>query len=171
MSLVHQVPREAGASISGGASEDQIHTLTEQLGFEVPEELRMWLRMCNAPPIGPGGLFGISPDNPSLDIAAHLALCPGWRDNQWIPIAGDGNGNYYVLAGHTDFGRPIFFVDHEIDLARPAYVVASDLWHFLRFLLREEQGIRYWPFDKQQVLADDPLLQSYSNAPWPWEAT
>ena len=64
-----------------------------------------------------------------------------WRDRGWLPVAGDGCGNQYVLVSHGI-----------------AYVVASDLWTFLRFLLLRETGDGRWPFDRRAVIAADPEL-------------
>jgi hypothetical protein len=102
---------------------------------------------------------------------------PLWRERGWIPVAGDGNGNYYVLDSHTGGpgSHPVYFLDHETDLAKPEYVVASNLWHFLRFLLkREVEGPQAraasWPFNQRLVLEADPELAAYAGvAPLPWE--
>jgi hypothetical protein len=98
---------------------------------------------------------------------------PSWKDKGWIPVAGDGCGNYYVLAtrgsGVETAKRPIYFVDTSMDREKPAYVVASDLWHFLRFILRDELGRDYWPFKKYRVLEEDPDLEEAPGAPKPWD--
>ena len=48
-------------------------------------------------------------------------------------------------------------------------VCGSDLWHFLRFYLREALGEEGWPWDRDKVLADDPALADYTKVPRPWE--
>ena len=89
-----------------------------------------------------------------------------------MPIAGDGCGNYFVLAlNSADLPlRPVYFIDHEVDFGVPGYAVASGLWHFLRGVLRKERGDFYWPFKAKQALALDPDLKRIRGAPLPWKA-
>ena len=67
------------------------------------------------------------------------------------------------------------FLDHEISLKEPAYIVASNLWQFLRFLLQAEldrlqNRASGWPFDEASVLKADPeLARCGVNVPLPWE--
>jgi hypothetical protein len=88
-----------------------------------------------------------------------------------LPIAGDGCGNLYVLAlkDPVDGSHPVLFMDVSEDDSRPAYVVASCIWRFVRFLLRREQGFSYWPFEKNRVLEEDPEIEKCSKWARPWE--
>jgi cell wall assembly regulator SMI1 len=102
---------------------------------------------------------------------------PTWKEKGWLPIAGDGVGNYYVID--TKISRagtnPVYFLDHERDLDHPQYIVASDLWKFLLFLFKREiewkkTRTATWPFNKSIVLADDPVLSEYQGiVSLPWE--
>ncbi|HTF09586.1 MAG TPA: hypothetical protein VK659_15570 [Asanoa sp.] len=49
-----------------------------------------------------------------------------------------------------------------------AYVVASDLWRFLRFLFMAETGDRRWPLDQRSVLAADSALAVLPGELMPW---
>ena len=93
-----------------------------------------------------------------------------WKSKKWIPIAGDGCGNYYLLATSHEYGRgrPVFFVDTHEDPNEPSYLVASDLWHFMSFLLRKELGESAWPFRKEFVVEEDPAIESYHGLRYPW---
>lgn len=175
MALVHEVPRPPDTPIPRGVSHAEIEALGQRIGMPIPDELRQWLARCNCPPIGPGGLFGICPENDFVDIEAHYRLRPHWRENGWIPVAGDGCGDYYVLdtAATTRSGHPILFLDHE-EAVRDScdtvsYVVASGLWPFLRYILLEESDAEYNIWDEQDALRADPGLADYSGAARPWE--
>jgi hypothetical protein len=69
-----------------------------RLGHPLPAALAAWLSVCNGAAIGPGGVFGQRPDERFLDIVSVRERHPGWRRQGWIPVAGDGCGNYYVLT-------------------------------------------------------------------------
>lgn len=177
VALVDKVPRPPGYSLPPGATESAISEFESSTGLPLPIELREWLSTCNAPCIGPGGLYGIAPARNSLSIREHLASEPEWIRKGWIPVAGDGNGDYYVLDSHTGAAEshPVYFLDHEISLKEPAYIVASNLWQFLRFLLQAEldrlqNRSSGWPFNEASVLKADPELGRCGvNVPLPWE--
>jgi len=175
LALVHEVPRPPEASIPGGATVVAIDALGERLGRPVPPELRAWLLRCNCPPVGPGGLFGVCPDDEYLDIETYNRLHPHWLDRGWIPIAGDGCGNYYVLDlnARTRSGHPILFLDWEDSAAlvcdTPSYVVASGLWPFLRYLLLSEKRAEYSIWREGEAVREDPGLADAVGAPRPWE--
>jgi hypothetical protein len=76
----------------------------------------------------------------------------------WLPVAGDGCGNLYVLVARGYLVGSVGFIETMVDPDRIDYLVASDLWRFLRFLFLRETGDRRWPFDRTTVLAADPNL-------------
>ena len=134
----------------------------------MPPALRDWWRFTNGPCIGPGGMYGIRPQREELDVEGVYPYHPEWRLRNWVPIAGDGCGNDYVLAADGSLGPslPVFFYEHEqSDPVRVEYVVASGLWPFLRFLLRYEMGERGWPFNQTTVLAIDPEIKACGKLP------
>jgi hypothetical protein len=65
--------------------------LEQELGFRIPLAYRTWLSLCN----------GVIATPELLDVAFILSLHPQWRRARWIPIAGDGCGNQYVLDATT----------------------------------------------------------------------
>jgi hypothetical protein len=176
--LLAQVSLPPEHRLLRGASDAAIATFEQECGFALPPEQRGWLRLCNGALAGPGGLLGINPDPPWLDIGVLYRLIPQWLDNRWIPVADDGCGNYYVLdaGGPTSESHPVYFIDHERGYDAPAYRVASGLWQFLWFLLTSElergSGIRpKWPFDHHYVLEHDPEIGAAPCAvPLPWDA-
>ena len=165
--LVLDAPRAPEQSFPGGATELEIEDLQGRLGFPLPPALVDWLRVCKGEAIGPGGVLGARPDRPSLDIATTMDEFVAWRLNRWIPIAGDGCGDHYVLIDDGKLAKCVGYVDQEnFDVIR--YVVASDLWLFLRFLLRSDAGDRSWPFDRNEVLSADPGMGAVPSELLPW---
>lgn len=106
--------------------------------------------------------MGLCPGDDYLDIEARYRGYPHWRVRGWIPIAGDGLGNYYVLdtTRRTRSGHPILFLDHEqseVEICdTPNYVAASNLWSFLRYLFLDELHAAYNLFDEWDALRQDP---------------
>lgn len=175
--LLGKVPHPPEEDLPGGADDAEIEAFTERTGVTLPRALVAWLKLSNGPCVGPGGLFGIRPARESLDIEYRLDLYPQWKERGWIPVAGDGCGNYYVLATAQEFGPgwPVLFIDTMASPDAPDYIVASDIWRFLVFLLEEElleeKGIydTPWPFDRTEVTRRDPGIESFTGVPLPWE--
>lgn len=165
--LLERVPKPPERPLPAGVSDADLDAFSARVGLTVPAELREWLKLCNAPCVGPGGLFGIRPAPSFLDIEEYLQRFPMWRKKEWIPIAGDGCGNYYVLLASKDLNSPVFFIDSATD--RPEFVAASNLEHFLVFLLMKEIGESRWPFDRGFVMQQDPNLEEYDEVPLPWD--
>ena len=195
---VRQLLAEAEAAapedvtLAEGASEEEIAGFEERTGLRVPAELREWWRLHNGSPFGDGGFYSIATAEGDYDW--H----PLWRERGWIPVGGDGCGDTYVLDSRPASGpRGIYFIEHESDQSRLEYVVASDLWQFLRFNLVDEQRHRewdqacdaldeaegedaeieypeepdsLWPFNQEYVVAQDPEIVNCTSGPLPWHA-
>jgi hypothetical protein len=177
LSLVRQAVLPPEGTLPAGASSEALDAFSRTYPLRLPKELEEWLLHYNGPLIGPGGLYGIQTERKWDDIGAIYTLHPEWLDAGWIPVAGDGCGNHYVLDTTVTLGdmHPIYFVDHEQGYDHADYIVASNLWSFLRFLLandaRKDPLFARWPFDKPFVLAEDPALGDYAGpVPLPWEA-
>jgi hypothetical protein len=177
LQLISTSAEAEGMAVPPGITQEALSTLSIHTGIPIPAELRQLLLLCNAPNVGPNGIFGISPTKRFLDIESILNLHhdDGWREKGWLPIAGDGCGSYYVIATQatSPSGHPIYFVD-EKDYTSAVYVAASGLWQFLRFLLRAEMldpddYTTYWPFNKDRVLEEDPALAQVTDIAKPWE--
>jgi hypothetical protein len=162
------VPAPPDEDLPLGANEEAIRAFESRTGLSVPISLREWLQFTNGPGIGPGGLLGIGPNRSELDIEGVLQSYPTWREKGWIPIAGDGCGNYYLVS--TSQGGGVYFIDASIDPERLDYVVASDVWRFLWFLLNRELGKKDWPFSREYVLLHDPEVERCLQAPLAWDA-
>ncbi|GGL21487.1 hypothetical protein GCM10012284_65100 [Mangrovihabitans endophyticus] len=125
----------------GGANEDELADLERRLEVPLPVELAEWLRICKGEAICAGGVFEALPDQEHLDIAATGALNPRWRELGWLPVAGDGCGNYYVLINYYllinsgDLLGKVAFVDTISDPNIVEYIAGGDLWTFLSSLL------------------------------------
>ena len=176
--LLSKLPRPPKVSLPGGASDADIQAFSDRTGIKVPPPLAEWLKLCNGPMVGPGGLFGIPPVRKHLSIEYIYEIYPEWRAKAWIPLSSDGCGNYYILASAQDFGPgwPVLFIDTMEARDRPAYIVASGIWRFLVFLLEDEflheKGLfdTPWPFDRAEVTRRDPEIESFRGVPLPWEA-
>lgn len=171
LEMLMRLPAPPSELIPPGASAPQISACETRLGWKFPAKLRAWLLTCNGPCVGPGGVFGIAPLRKDLDIEGVLQLYPAWLTKGWIPIAGDGCGNYYVVAGRTESGggEPVIFVDTANDDMAPAYIVGSDTWKFLRFLFKKELKESKWPFDREEVERADPEILAFHDLPLPWD--
>jgi len=155
-----------------GASDAEIAGFEIRTGLTIPPAFREWLKFTNGPVIGAGGVYGIRTAHSITNIEPHYDWHPEWREKGWIPIAGDGCGDDYVIATQecNSQGHPVFFIDNHIDPLEPAYIVASNVLSFLRFYLRADLGERGWPFDRAKVLAEDPAITEPTTADRPWEA-
>ena len=172
LELLHQVPRPPEDSIPGGISTRECDECEVRTGLRLPPDVREWLALANGPCVGPGGLYGILPARESLGFEEVINLFPSWRRNRWLPVAGDGCGDHYVIPTQQEYGvgYPVVFVDVHSSEDVPAYIVASDIGHFLNALLEEELGKRGWPFNEQYVCRTDPDIQRFTGVPLPWRA-
>jgi hypothetical protein len=172
LKLLAQVPKNPDEPLPGGLLDEDLDRFAQRTGIAPPPDLRAWLKLCNGPCVGPGGLFGIRNATSTLNIESYLDLFPSWKIAKWIPIAGDGCGNYYVEPTQGEFGRgfPVLFIDTHESSELPTFIVASDLGHFLAFILESELGNRSWPFCKREVTEKDPAILGFTGVPLPWKA-
>ncbi|MBI3862417.1 MAG: SMI1/KNR4 family protein [Planctomycetia bacterium] len=169
LALLERIQWPPGTTQASMATRTAAAEFSERLDVAIPDDVVQWLTVLNGARIGRGGVFGIRPDDDYCDIEAMFNVYPGWKTKGWIPIAGDGCGNYYVIIpDETCF--PVCFVDTMADSERPTYVVASGTWQFLRFLFEDELHPSGWPFDRAFVLSRDPEIQRCTIAPLPWNA-
>ncbi|GAA1896347.1 SMI1/KNR4 family protein [Lapillicoccus jejuensis] len=139
-------PSRVGALVQGavrapdetvrGATPAELVALEARLGRPLPAELAAFLSVCNGARIGPGGFFGQRPDAPSCDLPTVAALWPGWAQQMWLPVAGDGCGNYYLLTTEGDVG----FVDTMEDPASLRDPRFPDLFTCVEWLLANDQA-------------------------------
>jgi hypothetical protein len=118
-----------------GASPAETDTLQAGLGCGIPPVLRAWLSVCRGAGIGPGGVFGQRPGEPYLDMPQRRDSFPEWAEQGWLPVAGDGCGNYYVLTVNGTVG----FVDTMKGPGRIDHQAAGDLLSFMTGLLAGDQ--------------------------------
>ena len=147
------------------ASDADLTELGVCLGFPVPSELAAWLRVCRGSTAGPGGLFGVGNTADGLNIDSYLTWFPEWLEEGWIPVAGDGTGNYYILDASKN-GHPVGFVEPSETVSEVQYFVASGLGVFLRELLVHEISRNRWPFDRNYVGRVDPAVLALEPLPW-----
>lgn len=169
--LLKQVPRPPEDSIPAGVTDLEVARFETRTGIMVPAMLRSWLHLTNGPCVGPGGFYGIHPLRSHLDIEELLNRFPDWTKKRWIPVAGDGCGNHYIMPTQQEFGLgyPMVFIDLGRSVDSPSYVVSSDLEHFIVGILRNEMGDAGWPFKQDLTLEFDPRLSDFHAVPFPWE--
>ena len=138
--LLTQVPRPPDAPAAGGADDAEIADLARRLGQPLPPALVAWLRLCRGDVIGPGGIFGARPDQPFIDMKHRRSYHREFFDRGWLPVAGDGCGNDYVLITHGPLAGKVAFIETITDPDRIDYLVASDLWHFPRSFVTADRG-------------------------------
>lgn len=155
-----------------GIGTTEAEALRVMLAREIPSDLSQWLHIANGLCAGPGGLFGFGTREEHLDIEFLWSLFPDWRARGWIPVAGDGCGNYYVLAIQDECAGsdPVLLVETLDNADTGSYVVASSLAHFLRFYLEDDIGRTGWPFNEGHVLERDPALLNFDWLTLPWHA-
>lgn len=170
LTLLSEAPKTPEDHEIATARDEDLDAFTEKTGVSLPREVRKWLCQHNGSTAGPGGIFGVGRSRPHLNIDHYYAIFPHWQAAGWLPVAGDGCGNYYLLPTAEDLGagKPVFFIDTAEDSRRPTYLVASSLELFLEFLLRKELGEHWWPFNRKMVLQADPTIVNFA-APLPWD--
>src|SRR4029078_9017925 len=134
---------------------EKLHEFAVRNRIVIPNEFAEWLAVINGARTPPGGILGIRPDDPYCDIQPLLAAYPEWNAKGWIPIAGDGCGNYYVVYNEGEL-NPLLFIDTTSSHLDPALVAASGVWKFFWFLLSTEIGKPGWPFSREFVIRHDP---------------
>jgi cell wall assembly regulator SMI1 len=164
-------------------SDVDIEALQGRIGIKVPDDLREWLKISNGAFADTIPVYGAHPAEHPLSMEGILNIFPLWREIKWIPVAGDGCGNYYVIATQNEFGEgfPVVFIEAVTDNSTPRYIVASDLGHFLVLVMESELAQRDldpveteleplpW-FNEQKVLHDDPAILNFHGVPLPWNA-
>lgn len=153
-----------------GVKESQLAAVASKYEQQIPVNYVRWLSACNGSSAGPGGIFGVRTPAGAPDALDILDFHPDWANHGWIPVAGDGNGNYYVLdtsRKHIDRDA-VYFVDTMADEGL-TYIAASDLLIFLKFLLGRELGEERWPFNAEYVVGSDPdimRVRDLNLLPW-----
>ena len=154
--------RRTNRRIPKGLMKSEIESAELRIDMRFPDSLREWLMITNGPDIGPGGILGLS------DIEEVLNGNYGWKPQKWIPVASDGCGNYHVIVHENDDMDSVAFIDCAADFKNIAYIVASNLWTFLRCYFEKQLIDTEWPFVKSEVLMRDPDILK-SKLPVPWE--
>jgi SMI1 / KNR4 family (SUKH-1) len=174
--IVHEDKRAPGRSFPGGADDAEIADLRRMVDRPLPADLVEWLRVGKGDDIAPGGLYGVRCDPKVTDIVSALRSFPTWREHGWLPVAvavavavaDDGNGNHYVLLTNGDLTGCVGFID-QADIDAIDYLVATNLWTFLWFLLcheaEEDDG---WPFERNHVTGHDPAMATIPRGLQPW---
>jgi cell wall assembly regulator SMI1 len=170
----------------GPLGDAEFDAFEDRIGIRVPDDLREWLKISNGAFVGTVPVFGVHPPSYPLSMEKLFEIYPSWREKKWIPVASDGCGNYYVIPTQGEYGEgfPIVFVEAVTDYETPKYIVASDLSHFLIFLIEDEQLLMKmepldllegeptpWPFDEQKVVNDDPAILNFRDVRVPWSSS
>ena len=120
-----------------GASLNDIRAFESRFNLRLPKPLLEFLQVINGAYVGGQGFLGIN-STTNNEIGQVLELTPLWVERNWIPVASDGCGNYFVIVSLSEHDHPICFVDHEIGYDTIDYVAASSLEIFVeQFILQE----------------------------------
>ncbi|MGQ0845249.1 MAG: SMI1/KNR4 family protein [Sporichthyaceae bacterium] len=183
-----------GAPVPDGATPEAIAVFETEIGRTLSASMRTWLGCVNGAAAGPGGLFGIRDRRDSSSLRQMFEIFPDWLELGWMPIAGDGCGNFYVelSRGAGAPGGFVAFVECVVDPLEIVYWAASDCLHFVEFLLEDDLRTRpavdsrrpysqaefrarvtaeipgTWPFDPNCVLARDPAMANAPTDFLPW---
>ena len=71
--LLVKAPQPPEDTLPNGLSTADCDAFEQRTGIRMPDDLRQWLVIANGPCIGPGGLYGICPRRPHLDMEGLLA--------------------------------------------------------------------------------------------------
>lgn len=160
-----------------GVSLEALDDFETKAGLRIPEQLREWLMFTDGTDFESIRMISVLTRPQDMSILQYLQEYPIWKAKGWIPFATDGCGSCYVVATKVASGppHPVGFIDHEEDMDRITYAVASDLWHFLEGSFRktlffdearakglswddEEWPDFWWPFERRKMLKFDPEL-------------
>lgn len=171
LNIVKKLEMPEDESIPMGASVTDLECFEKYWGEKLPDKFRKWMLACNGPFVGPEGIVGINKPRKCQDIFFLYSIYPEWKELRWIPIAGDGLGNYYVMVTGNEHGagQPIVFIDTMSSRITPEYLVASDIFIFLYFFIDSELNKINWPFNSEQVVASDPEILRFKNVSLPWD--
>ena len=170
--LLRLLPQAPDYGLTKGIKDREAVNFYTSTGLSMPSDLAEWLKIANGLFVDSQYLLGLYTERSFLDIESYFTLYPFWKTNGWIPIGGDGCGNYYLISTQNEYGSgfPVFFVDTHEEPESPSYIVASNISYFLEFLLEKELKIeKRWPFDQDYVTAKDPEILSFRNIFLPWQ--
>ena len=146
LKLIAESKLPPGHDFPTGVRLNLIEEFEETFDVSLTEEFRDWLKTCNGSILGAGGTYGIGVELGRLSIENQFEK--EWLELKWVPIAGDGCGNSYVVDCSRDTCRGfVYFIDSS-DLCKIAFACASDAWRFMRFFLLRELKRTNWPSNK-----------------------
>lgn len=166
--LLTRLPDPPPAGVSGEA----IQNFEQTTGITIPPDFTELLKVSNGPIIGHQKLFGLTDARQGdVDILSDMKAYPNFMSSGWIPIGSDGFGNRYVIPTRQEFGEgyPVLFFDIINDINKPAYIVASDIQHFIEYLIEDELDNNAYIFDRTIALRYDPNLLRFKRLTFPWE--
>jgi hypothetical protein len=161
-----------------------ILALEGRLAGMLPPELMEWLpRAGSAAPDDAGSVESFNTFEMMMDFfrtsllerISPPAIVEGvrkwmedWLERRWLPIAGDGCGDYILLVEHSPGRRIVVFWDQSNGYDEYDYVYASNLWHFLAGALKEPH--EDWPFKREATLAFDPGMGELKGVRFGWDS-
>jgi len=165
------MPRiEPEPRIEPATTVETIQWIERELGISIPPSLKEWWQHCNGFSFTYGNAYGVNTEDPGGDIRGIYRLdgLDAWRQRNWIPVADDGCGNYYLLVRDEIADLfPVCFVEMLEDPFSLHYAASSGIHHFLWGFVSTSVG-RDWPFNRSEALALDPDLARVQVAPLPW---
>ena len=167
LELMRRSTMPPGHTPATGAERVELERLEKLYEIRLPQAFEEWLMICNGSLLGPGGTYGIGSHLGRLSM--EMQMEPEWIPLKWIPIASDGCGNSYVVdCSESELWGTVYFID-SMQLDRVAFAAATDVWHFLQFLLLRDLGETNWPMEREDTLKLDPDLVRIPSALLPWK--
>lgn len=153
-----------------GASEDDFAAFRARTGVDLPDDIKVWLRMTN----GAAGFFGVDPDPQRRSIEGIWETVPDLRQEEWIPVGRDDFGNFYIRVVPKSGGRGGVFHVEATMIDELCYAVASDALHLAEFILEQDEArvskeTYGWPLNKSFVVSKDPEILNVENARFVWK--
>jgi cell wall assembly regulator SMI1 len=157
------------------ADKNEVARFEKHYGILLDANCKEWLLISNGSDAGQGGFYGIGHEKNSIQI--NYEVHPYWILAQWVPVAGDGFGNTYLVDCSDASTRGyIFFIDSYGDASKITYYVSSNFWMFMYMMLISNSNNDYdinecedlWPFNKDFVLSIDPGIVKAPSELLPW---
>lgn len=164
--LLERVRVEKNITVADGCDDDEIDQVSDYLAEPDLGDLPVWMLITKGPILLSMPLLGFADcSGPEKSPPFHFQNAwkehSEWRRRGWVPVGSDGCGNYFLYSVRKGFGDfyPVFFVDLLEDKRRPAFFVATNLFHFLVLALSGELEDLDDPFSRRRVLGQDPALR------------
>lgn len=170
IAVANNLLKERGYKSIAGSTAAEIAELEQQIKSSLPSEVVEWLTLCRGVSFSGEAFIGVEHRHGALSINMKMTRSELWNQ-QWIPVASDAFGNYFVLMREIgiDGEHPVGFVEGT-SFNEMVGLAASSLYHFvpgfIEMARHEDEG---WFFEKKNILRSDPHIKKIKQYPRLWE--